>query len=323
MALAVVTAWMAAACAQQQTAPAPEGAGAVSIERFALADGGMLEYLWLTPSTWRATGAPRFRVYVIPGSGCRGLAPVARAYFGGLREGEVVVVHKRHVRAQLWPEPVTGCSSAFVGHDSLVHWLADARAFMAWHWRRHPPRPDQPVALVGISEGAELLPALAADHPQLDLLALVGSTGLDPLQTLSLQAPRQGAPDFVAELEQQARDTRQADNVVWAGRTLGYWRSLVAWRHSQALLQLPQPLWLGFGSRDASVPLAGLDLFVQRAHDQGRLLCLALFPGSDHGLQRAGHDADLQQYWAWVASALMRRAPAGDCEPLAAAPPRL
>ena len=112
-----------------------------------------------------------------------------------------------------------------------------------------------------------------------------------------LRLKGKGAPGFVAQMEEKARNPGLSDGEVWAGRSMGYWRGLRAWRHSEQLLGLPQPLWLGFGGRDASVPLAGLDLFVQRAHARGRPLCLALFPDSDHGLSRGGRDDDLQQYW--------------------------
>ena len=49
-----------------------------------------------------------------------------------------------------------------------------------------------PQLLVGISEGAELLPALAPEVPQLAGLVLIGSSGLDPQETGALQARRLG-----------------------------------------------------------------------------------------------------------------------------------
>lgn len=324
LAAAAAASLLAAACGQPPAAPpSPPDAGAVAIGRFALEGGGALDYLWLKPADWGRAAPPRFRVYVVPGSGCRGLAPIARAYFSALRDGEVVVAHKRHVSAGQWPEPAPGCPADFIREDSLARSAADAGAFIDWHWGAHPPAPGQPVALVGISEGAELLAAVAARHPRLALLGLVGGTGLDPLEALSMQAARQGAPGFVAQMEEKARNPGLSDGEVWAGRSMGYWRGLRAWRHSEQLLGLPQPLWLGFGGRDASVPLAGLDLFVQRAHARGRPLCLALFPDSDHGLSRGGRDDDLQQYWRWLASALQRGASPGDCAPISPAPPSL
>lgn len=296
-----------------QTGPASQDPGPVAIERFELADGGRLEFLTFAPAHWGGTEPARFRVYVLPGSGCNGLAPIARAYFRGLRQGEVVVPHKRHVRASLWMGAKADCPDVFVQHDSLPRWALDASAFVAWHLRQHPPRAGQPVALVGVSEGAELLPAVLAGNPALVLLAAVGSTGLDPLEALSLQASRQGAPDFVAELKRRVTDEGQADAAVWAGRSMAYWRDLAHWRYSQALLDSPQTLWLGFGSEDRAVPLEGLRRFQARAQAQGRPVCVAVFQGSDHGLQDKDGDGPLQQFWTGLAQALMGRPPALDC----------
>ncbi|MFM2449943.1 MAG: hypothetical protein RIS44_2393 [Pseudomonadota bacterium] len=308
------------ACANpsaDSTAPLPPKAGAVSISpqpaRFVLPDGGELHYLALGPGDWGLSQPPRYRVYVIPGSGCNGLAPIALAYFRGLAEGEVVVVHKRHVDANRWMGSNAKCSQIFVRHDRLDQWAQDARAFVTWHLRQYPPHADQPVALVGISEGAELLPMVAANQPEVVMLALVGSTGLDPLEALQLQALRQSAPEFVAELTRQAADDTKTDDTVWAGRSLGYWRTLLQWRYSQPLLAAQQALWFGFGTEDEAIPLEGLRRFQSRAQAQGRRLCLALFAGADHGLQRHGNDQPLQQYWASVADALSRRKSVVDC----------
>ena len=303
------------------TAPLLSETGAVSISpqpaRFVLPDGGVLHYLALGPGDWGLSEPPRHRVYVIPGSGCNGLAPIARAYFRGLATGEVVVVHKRHVDIKRWMGTDARCSSAFVKHDRLDRWAQEAQTFVAWHLRQYPPHANQAVALVGISEGAEVLPVVAANQPGVVLLALVGSTGLDPLEALQLQALKEGAPGFVAELTRQAADAAKADDTVWAGRSLGYWRTLLQWRYSQPLLDARQTLWLGFGTGDTAVPLEGLRRFQARAQSQGRWLCLALFDGADHGLQRHGGDQPLQQYWAWLAEALGRRDPAVDCAALA------
>ncbi len=295
------------------SAPLSPDTGAVSMGHFTLSGGGRLSYLSLSPATWGRHERPRFRAYVLPGSGCNGLAPIARAYFRGLSAGEVVVPHKRHVDASRWRGPDASCSLDFVQQDRLDQWASDAKAFVAWHLHQYPLEADQSVALVGISEGAELLPSVAANQPEVALLVLVGSTGLDPLESLQLQALRQGAPDFVDKLSQQAADTTKADDAVWAGRSMGYWRTLLQWRYSQALLEARQTVWLGFGTEDKAVPLEGLKRFQARAQAQERALCLAVFQGADHGLQRQGSDGPLQQYWAAVADTLSRKSEVPNC----------
>jgi predicted esterase len=301
------------------TAPLPSQAGAVSISarpaRFVLPDGGELQYVALTPQHWGHSEPAQHRVYVIPGSGCNGLARIALDYFQGLGHGEVIVPHKRHVDAQHWQGDSAACSAAFVRDDNLVRWAADARAFILWHMQHHPLRDNQPVALVGISEGAELLAAIVTEVPQVKLLALVGSSGLDPLEALALQAPRARAPEFISMLMRNNANLTLPDDEIWAGRSMAYWRSLVAWRHSQALLATNHPLLLGFGGRDEAVPLAALRQFQSRAQAQRRSLCVVVFDEADHSLRNGGIDRPLQHYWALVSDALQR-----DDQPLRACP---
>ncbi len=258
----------------------------------------------------------RYRVYFIPGSGCRGLAPIVASYFAGLRAAEVIVLHKRHVDPQAWPGPQE-CGPAFVEHDDLATWGGDAQAFLQWHMRRHPPASGQPVILVGSSEGAELLPLLVRALPEAERVVLVGSTGLDPLAALRLQAARRGAPGFVAQLSLVTKDPSLSDEHLYAGRSVGYWRRLMSWPLAEPLLRLDRPVWMALGELDDQVPVAALTQFVRRAQDRGRPLCVAVFEGADHGLQRPGHD-DLQTWWRWVESAVLSATEPAACGRLSA-----
>jgi hypothetical protein len=301
-----------AACLQAQP-------GLPVIQRFELQEGGRLEYFSLPPSSFEngRDAPPRYRAYVIPGSGCRGLAPIAANYFRGLRQGEVVVVHKQHVDASLWPGP-TPCSVEFNRHDSLSNWARDASQFVGWHLATFPTNAaSTPLVLVGISEGAELLPWLVRRHPAIGHVVMVGSTGLDPWEAMALQAQRLGAPGFMSELQARLEEPSLKDTDPLAERSVGYWRSLSIWPFSEPLLALDRPLWMGFGEKDASVPLDGLVRFVQRAQARGKTLCVAVFTKADHGLQAAGQDR-LQTFWSWIDAAVTQGQPAGDCSPLAA-----
>jgi hypothetical protein len=211
------------------------------------------------------------------------------------------VVHKRHVGARQWQSGTAICSQAFLRDDNLAQWANDAAAFIRWHLQQRPLGDNQPLALVGISEGAELLATLAEQVPRSKMLVLVGGTGLDPLEALSMQANKVGAPTFVHQLLQRTADTRFANDHLWAGRHMSYWRSMVGWQYSQKLLATPQALWLGFGR------------FESRAMEQKRSLCVAVFNDADHGLQNRGGDGPLQFYWALVANALDRGDPMTAC----------
>ncbi len=299
------------------TAPLLSETGAVSISptpaRFVLPDGGVLNYVALRPSHWGVVAPPQHRVYVLPGSGCNGLASIAIDYFQGLGNGEVVVPHKRHVDALRWQTDPTTCSAAFLRDDNLKQWALDATAFIRWHLQHHPLRDNQPMALVGISEGAELLAVIAAELPQVKLLVLLGSSGLDPLEALSAQAEKLGARDFVVNLLKNTADPDVPDAQIWAGRSMAYWRSLVAWRYSDALLAAHHPLMLAFGGQDEVVPLTALRQFEWRARAQNRPLCVAVFAEADHSLRVKGIDRPLQHYWALVSDALQRDNPMQAC----------
>jgi len=61
-------------------------------------------------------------------------------------------------------------------------------------WQASLPGGDVlPTVLVGISEGAELLPALSPEVPRLAGLVLLSASGLDPHEAAALQAKRLGA----------------------------------------------------------------------------------------------------------------------------------
>lgn len=244
---------------------------------------------------------------MIPGSGCAGLAPIAAAYFRGLAHADVTVLHKRHVRAGDWPAP-RPCNPRFVQADRMSQSLADAQAFM-------DAQPESiartPVLLVGISEGAEVVPLLARRYRWVTMVALVASTGLDPRVSYRLQVLRAGDRRALPSLQDVEAQSGRLDSALLDGRTLGYWRDLLHWPVLEPLLALEQPVWIAFGGDDASLPLAGLH---QLARTATRPLCVAVFRGADHGLMRID-DAPLQQFWRWVEAAVLRSATKDDCSP--------
>ncbi|MGE5332179.1 MAG: alpha/beta hydrolase, partial [Nitrospirota bacterium] len=134
----------------------------------------------------------RYRVIVVPGSGCAGLGAWADRYFAGLQHAQVLVLHKRGVQPSARTAP-GDCPAWFVQSDALSAWQADAQvAVQAWQ-AALPGSDVLPTVLVGISEGAELLPGLAPEVPRLSGLVLLSASGLDPREAAALQARRLGA----------------------------------------------------------------------------------------------------------------------------------
>lgn len=237
---------------------------------------------------WRgqAESADIERVYVVPGSGCTGMAPILPSYFEGLRAREVIVLHKPHVRASDWPRP-TPCRADFVEQDDLATWSQAWRVFLAQDLLERPVPPSR-VMLVGISEGAEVLPGLMADRPDLGLAVLLGSTGLDPWEAWLLQLQREGDLPFSqavqARLDTAMSDT--TDHALLGGRTLRYWRTLRHWPVAQPLQQSPVRALVIMGDADAVQAPEGLRRLAMRHARPG--LCTRLLPGADHGLRVSG-----------------------------------
>lgn len=261
----------------------------------------------------------RYRVIVIPGSGCAGLGPIAERYFAGLLHAEVLVLHKPGVDPQARTAP-GDCASAFVAQDRLSTWLEHARAALVADARQRARdgAPALPQLLVGISEGAELLPALAPEVPQLAGLVALSSSGLDPQEAGALQAQRLGAQ---ADWEALGRAVagRRADDAVLQGRSLGYWRDLWNWPLTLPLVRSPWPLLQVWGADDALVPQAAYERFAALAMVRAEPYCARRLDGADHGLQRRADAAavadGVQQVWAWTEQ-WARDPAAGLCAPL-------
>jgi hypothetical protein len=299
--------------------PAPLGAWRV--EQLPGEAGAMLAVL----ARPERTPPARFRVIVVPGSGCAGMGPWAERYFAGLLHAPVLVLHKPGV-APLARTAPADCAPGFVQQDRLSTWLAHARAALQADALAQQNQGDAalPQVLVGISEGAELLPGLAAHVPRLAGLVLLSASGLDPQQAGALQARRAGVEQDWWALGAMA-DGDLPDSTIVQGRSLGYWRDLWRWPVAQPLLDGPWPIVQVWGSDDALVPAAAYERFGQLAqqHRPGHgpaAWCARRIDGADHGLQRRalpGHDSidGVQQVWAWLEQ--WARAPhAGLCAPL-------
>jgi len=261
----------------------------------------------------------RYRVIVIPGSGCAGMGPIAERYFAGLLHAQVLVLHKPGVDPQARTAP-GDCAPGFVQQDRLSTWLAHARAALVADAQQRAREGVAPLPqlLVGISEGAELLPSLAPEVPQLAGLVALSASGLDPQEAGALQAQRLGVQDDWDALGREVAG-RRPDTAVQQGRSMGYWRDLWAWPLTLPLVRSPWPLLQVWGADDALVPEAAYERFAQMASVRTVPYCGRRLDGADHGLQRSAAEAasadGVQQVWAWTEQ--WARAPAaGLCAPL-------
>lgn len=247
-------------------------------------------------------GPPRWRLIVVPGSGCTGFAPIAARYVAAVRHADVWMLHKPGADVHAGAAPAT-CPPGFETADTLTRWQSDARAAIAALPWDGPPRPTW---VVGISEGGELLPGLAPAVPWPVGLVLLSASGLDPAEAGALQAKRLGASAAWQALERTSHGP--LPDTAWAqGRPLDYWRDLFRWRMADALQQGPWPLWQVWGAEDAAVPPEAYVRFAAQAATRRAPFCTWRMAGADHGLQGgeaaagaergAGTDG-MQRLWA-------------------------
>jgi len=245
------------------------------------------------------TASPVLRLVVVMGSGCAGLGPIAEAYFRGLDAAQIWVLHKPFTRPWLRTAP-DACGAAFTRHDRHRLWQADALQALQSLLAAEPPLPTW---VLGISEGAELLPALGeAVGPSLQGLVLLSASGLDPADTLRLQAERLGRADAWAEIEAAARGPRGDDEILH-GRSLGHWRDLLGWRVFEPLSARPWTVLQWWGDADELIPAAAYERFAREAEARPLRLCVQRLPAADHGLYSASLGAAQQRLWPLLLAA--------------------
>lgn len=258
----------------------------------------------------RALAPPaRYRVVVVPGSGCTGWLPVAARYFAGLLHAELLVLHKPYVNitAGLGAD----CPPDFVAQDTLASWREHARAALQAHFAQSAPEPENalPVLLIGISEGAELLPFLADSVPSLTGVVMLSAPGLDPREAGALLAQQAGQWPAWQAL-QNAQASGLPDAQLFEGRTLGYWRDFWRWQLTQPLLDGLWPLLRVWGDADELVAAEAYQRFGQQAQTRAAPFCDWRLPGANHGLQSAlaGQRDGVQ--WLWARLEVWARNPA-------------
>ena len=261
------------------------------------------------------TAPLRFRIIVLPGSGCAGMGPIADRYFAGLLHAEVLVLQKPGTRLDAWPAPAN-CGAEFTASDALGQWRDQAVAALRAdaQQQRELGAPLVPQWLVGVSEGVELLPSLAVEVPQLAGLVLLAHPGLDPQEAGGLQAQRIGQIS-AWNLLARAQESTLPDSTVLQGRSLRYWRDLWTWPLAQPLLDGPWTLLHAWGDADASIPPEAFEKFAASATHRKFAYCPLRMGGADHGLQTAERDG-LQQLWHLLARQTAWQQQGGlDCAP--------
>lgn len=237
----------------------------------------------------------RWRVLLVPGSGCASLAPSADRLASGLRQAQVVLLQKPHLSEQA-VDAHSPCTPAFLHADNLIDWQRRALRLAAAGLASTDP--ELPLVLVGLSEGAELLPGLADAWPEAAALVMVGHAGLDPWQAGHLQAEHLGLGAAWRALADATAQVR-SDDAILEGRHWRYWQALQRWPLMAPLLSDPRPLLHAWGGLDRLMPPVAYQLFSQQAGLRAGGYCALTFSQADHELRTPGSDR-LQQVWRWL-----------------------
>lgn len=239
-----------------------------------------------------AQGPVLFRLVVIPGSGCTGFTPFAAKYFSGLAKAQVIVLHKPHADLSAGPAPAE-CQPEFLRHDALGTWRDDALAAL-----RQVNAGDAvplPTIVLGISEGAELVPYLLPAIPNPLGMVLLSATGLDPAVAGEMQAEKLGQGQAWKKLKETAASS-QADDMIVEGRSLRYWRDMFGWKLTAALVEAKLPVLRVWGGDDALLPQQAYDRLRSLPAANGLSVCDWRLDGADHGLQGRRGDG-VQLVW--------------------------
>ncbi|MDE2429522.1 MAG: alpha/beta hydrolase [Burkholderiales bacterium] len=284
---------------QACTTIATPGNPAVPAHTFVFSDGGEAIFYTLDKAPWSAAPqpappAPRNVLFVVAGSGCQSMGRFLPGYFTGL-EGEsgatrIFILHKRFISPA---SEADHCSDAFVRADHLSQWQSDQHEFIVQQLAQltqqgvHPLR----IALLGISEGAELVPLLAREIPAVTHIALLSHSGMAAFDVYAALAARYPHMQKGWLQLQQALANRPADQDAMRihGRSWRYWAELRDLHPQANLLATCLPVLIAVGDADSLIPPNApdrlqADLFAAGKHD----VSVLHFPDADHGLRADG-----------------------------------
>lgn len=260
---------------------------------FRFADGGQAQFYTLDKSLQDEAVAqsPATLLFVVGGADCSSMQYFLPDYFRGL-EGDsgplrIVMLQKRFIGPRTWGR-TAGCSDEFIRADYPDQWLADQAEFIRG-WLAHHPRPAR-LALLGISEGGEIVPLLAQRLGGFTHLAILGNGGMPPLQAYRLQAHKAGFAGALDALQAVKQTPPDPDAVAQRihGRSWRYWSQLQQIDPARTLLQLNLPVLVGMGAADKAVPLESAWYLQARfAEQHNTRLTLLTYPDAGHDLVSA------------------------------------
>jgi pimeloyl-ACP methyl ester carboxylesterase len=260
----------------------------VSAHRFEFADGGTARYFVVDKPSKTALSPTTF-LFMIPGSDCGSMDSVLPGYLDGL-EGSagamrIFILHKRFIG----PGAQGNCSEEFTRADHPERWLADQEEFIRTELAaaRVNGHATNRIAIIGMSEGAEIAPILARRIPGVTHVGLLANGGMDPFDAYHMQMQRHGFDHALEDIERLCNTP--SDTILAAERTCRYWQELRAIHHADNLLALDIPVFIAMGEEDTLVPIESAWFIRDKFTTAGKKnLHLLTIPGTGHDFVRQG-----------------------------------
>jgi pimeloyl-ACP methyl ester carboxylesterase len=229
--------------------------------------------------------APRRAVFFVSGSGCASLGFYLRRYFKGLTGSwTIYAVQKRGVETG---ETGFFCSKRFRATYDYDDVEQRDEQGLEEVMRRHP---EGLAGLIGVSEGGPFATDLAARHPQIPKLVVIGSGGQSFRQDAAVLDARNHNDRFAKAFADVASDPQSLDKTA-LGYTHRYWSTVLDRAPAPVFLKLKQPILMILGEKDESVPIESGRVLERRfAEAKKTNLRLIVIPGANHVLVVDGQD---------------------------------
>ncbi len=190
------------------------------------------------------------------------------------------------------PGSAEGCSDEFNRELTYDRWAAALGAALE-SARTLPGIDPSRILVAGHSEGAQMAPKIAADHPRITHVAILSGNGASQLFDFALIA-RRHEPDpaaaqrqvdeVYATLDRIRKDPDNSHAFAW-GHAYPRWATFFPNSSVDQLLKTNARIYIAHGSADDSVPIESAELLRSELTRRGREATYEFIPGADHGFR--------------------------------------
>lgn len=194
------------------------------------------------------------------------------------------------------------CPDAFNEHFTLDNWVRELRLALA-HARQLPWVAPGRALVFGISEGATVAAALAADDKAISHVALLGASG--PTQLYDFVVAAYKSPGGDEEIKQKLDELDATRKLIFAspdsakdfawGHPYKRWSSFFRASSTNNLLKSQAKVYIVSGMQDMSVPILSTESMASELQVAGRDVTVRRLPKAAHNLlQPGGQYADIE-----------------------------